>query len=88
MIYGYNLFVVGGYLLVRGAFELPRVYKKQVLVIDTATLVPLAGNVLYPFGLTRQIDFAPLTFSFTVLVAAWALHYKLFGSCPWLIKAA
>ncbi|MCF7890758.1 HD domain-containing protein [Candidatus Bipolaricaulota bacterium] len=79
-VYSYSLLGGGIYLLLRDAAQLPRIYKKQALVLIAGVSVPLAGNLFYLTGLTHHVDPAPLTFSITGLVLAWGVsRHMLFG---------
>jgi len=81
----YILLVWGTVILLREAFHLQTLYRRQAAAIMLAVLIPWLGNALYIFGpeLVPNLDLTPFAFTLTGVVLAWAIfRFRLFQIMP------
>ena len=83
--YGYALFVVTIFLLIKTLWRAPSLYRRQALTILISLLLPLTSSALYNFGLSPvpRHDVSPAVFSLSGIVVAWGLfRFRLFDVVP------
>ncbi len=73
--YSYTLTLIGTVLLLREAFRSLHLYRKQLLVLLLALLVPWVANVmtLLRLSLFPGLDPTPITFALTAAAVLWGL---------------
>jgi PAS domain S-box-containing protein len=73
--YGYGLIGLGLLLLIQRLIHTPHFYRKQILILVVAALIPWAGNGIWMTGLNPfpQLDPTPFAFTLSSLVVAWGL---------------
>ncbi len=73
--YSYLIMLIGTILLIRGALDLPKTYRQQVILVITAALTPWAVNGIYLAGLSPApgLELTPLVVVITSAIFAWAL---------------
>ena len=69
----YTYMVVGSAILVIAGYRASRFYRGQMVVLITAGVIPLFGNVLYLSGYFRGFDLAPLFFALSGALLAWGI---------------
>ncbi|MEZ4646736.1 MAG: histidine kinase N-terminal 7TM domain-containing protein [Chloroflexota bacterium] len=86
ILYTYGLMLWTAVSMLRGVFYLTPLYRRQVLAILIAILIPMAVNILYVtrfMHLLPHVDFTPLGFALSGLVMTWNLfRYRLFSLGP------
>ncbi len=85
VVYSYILLFLGTVILIKEAFNLPKIYRKQSLILILAVCIPWFGDVLYVLELSpiRGLDFG--TFAFTlsaILIVFGYLRLRLFTISP------
>jgi PAS domain S-box-containing protein len=83
--YSITLIFAGLYNLFRSIYEFTAYYRSQVSTLLIATLIPLAGNVMYITGLNPipGFDWTPVLFVFTGLVITFGIvKYRMFDLVP------
>jgi PAS domain S-box-containing protein len=83
--YSYLYLFLGAILIVLAVVRSSRAYRRQAVTLLIAVLIPWVGNVLYVFrlGPLPDLDWTPISFSFTSLVMAWGLfRFRLFDLAP------
>ncbi len=84
-IYSYLLLIVGTVYLIFFAMKSSGLYKKQIAIMIGSAFIPWIANALYLFKLNPwpELDLTPLAFSFTGLMALWAMSsYGMFDLAP------
>lgn len=84
-IYSYLLLIMGAVYLILFAMKSSGLYKKQIAIMIGSAFIPWLGNALYLFKLNPwpELDLTPLAFSFTGLMALWAMSsYGMFDLAP------
>jgi PAS domain S-box-containing protein len=80
------LMIFGGlFNLFRSIYEFTAYYKSQVATLLVATVVPLAGNIMYVTGWNPVpgFDWTPVLFIFTGLVITFGIvRYRMFDLVP------
>ena len=85
LVYGYALVSVAVGALLVALVRFPHLYRRQMVALLAATLVPWAGNVFYLLFKNPYPGFdpTPLGFSIAGVIYAWALYrYELFNLTP------
>jgi PAS domain S-box-containing protein len=85
LVYGYLLVAIGIVLLIRAVYRFPGVYSRQARLLIVATLIPLAGHIIYSFSPSsvQGIEITPIVFTLTgILVALAVFRYKLLDLRP------
>jgi PAS domain S-box-containing protein len=85
IVYNYTLVLVGIAALLRAILQLPHLYSRQARLLLLATLIPLAGNIVYAFSphSVEGLDITPVAFTLTGLLVASALfRYRLLDLRP------
>ncbi len=85
VIYAYGLVLSGLFILIGHFIRVQPLYRAQIGVILTGTLIPLVGTVLTLMGMvpTLHRDITPFTFALSNLIVAWGLfRYRLFDIVP------
>ncbi len=74
-VYAYTLIALGTVFILRTAFRVPRLYRRQVLVLIAGALVPLVFSVLYLSGVApfRGLDLTPMAFAVSGLLVTWSV---------------
>jgi len=74
--YAYILMLAGTYWLVRSAWHSPRLFRWQIVMVVTASLIPWVGNMLYIFNLEPWpgLDLTPLAFLLTGILLTGSLY--------------
>jgi PAS domain S-box-containing protein len=83
--YSITLIFAGLFNLFRSIYEFSAYYRSQVGTLLIATIIPLAGNVLYITGLgpIPGFDWTPVLFVFTGLVITFGIiRYRMFDLVP------
>jgi diguanylate cyclase (GGDEF)-like protein len=83
--YVYLLMLIGTLLLIRSAWRSARPFRRQVMLIILASLVPWVGNMLYIFKLSPwpALDLTPITFVVSGLLLAEGLYrFRAFDLMP------
>ena len=83
--YSLTLIFAGLYNLFQSIYKFTAYYKSQVSVLLLATLIPLAGNLMYVTGLNPVpgFDWTPVLFVFTGLVITFGIvKYHMFDLVP------
>jgi PAS domain S-box-containing protein len=83
--YSITLIFAGLYNLFRSIYEFTAYYRSQVSTLLIATLIPLAGNLMYITGLNPipGFDWTPVLFVFTGLVITFGIvKYRMFDLVP------
>jgi len=83
--YGYTLIAIGVIVLLRAVLKLPQLYAWQARLLIIATLVPLAGHIVYSFSPSsvEGLDITPIVFTLTGILVALALFkYRLLDLRP------
>lgn len=83
--YSITLIFAGIYNLFQSIYEFTAYYRSQVSTLLIATLIPLAGNVMYITGLNPipGFDWTPVLFVFTGLVITFGIvRYRMFDLVP------
>jgi diguanylate cyclase (GGDEF)-like protein len=83
--YAYGLIAAGLVALVVAIDRYPKVYSARMRLVFFASLVPIAGSVLYAAGLDASVhaDLSSIAFAVAGLIAAWAvLRYRLLDVVP------
>ncbi len=83
--YSITLIIAGLYNLFLSIYEFTAYYKSQVTTLLIATLIPLAGNLVYITGLNPipGFDWTPILFVFTGLVLTFGIvRYRMFDLVP------
>jgi PAS domain S-box-containing protein len=83
--YSITLIFAGLYNLLRSIYEFTAYYRSQVSTLLIATLIPLAGNVMYITGLNPipGFDWTPVLFVFSGLVITFGIvKYRMFDLVP------
>jgi diguanylate cyclase (GGDEF)-like protein len=83
--YAYGLIAAGLVALVVAIDRYPKVYSARMRLVFLASLVPIAGSVLYAAGLDASVhaDLSSIAFAVAGLIAAWAvLRYRLLDVVP------
>jgi len=75
--YGYILFAVSLFLLVRFWKRAPAIYRRQRFILIISLLLPLLLDLLYVLGITPipAFNFTPVIFSFSGLLIGWSVLY-------------
>ncbi len=84
-LYSYCLLLAGSAAFLRGALEAARIFRAQALAALFAALIPLAGNIVYVFGLLPLCGIDPTPFFFlpSGIVLSWAFtRYRLLDLFP------
>ncbi len=84
LIYNYLLILAGSLLLGYFAVRLPRVYRRQAVVLLVGVAVTWSANALYIFRVTPPgLDLTPLASALTGIIYAWGiLRLRLFDLVP------
>jgi PAS domain S-box-containing protein len=83
--YSITLIFAGLFNLFRSVYEFTAYYRSQVGTLLIATLIPLAGNVMYITGLNPipGFDWTPVLFVFTGLVITFGIiRFRMFDLVP------
>lgn len=83
--YSITLILAGLYNLFRSIYEFTAYYRSQVGTLLIATLIPLAGNIMYVTGLNPipGFDWTPVLFVFTGLVITFGIvRFRMFDLVP------
>jgi len=83
--YSYLVMLLGTILLIRGAWLLSGTYRRQVILVATASLLPWAVNFLYVAGLspTPGLELTPLIIVVAGAIFAFAiLQFQLLDLVP------
>jgi diguanylate cyclase (GGDEF)-like protein len=83
--YAFSLIGVGLMALIVALDRYPAVYATRLRVIIIATLVPIAGSILYLLGLNTFVhaDLSSIAFAIAGLITAWAvLRFRLLDVVP------
>jgi len=83
--FNYLLLMIGVIYLLRALFQFNIIYRPQNIVILTASLFPIVGNVLYVFRLLPYpgMDWTPPAFAITGILLGWSLlRFKMFKLIP------
>ena len=85
-LYSYLLILLGVYLLVRAQLHARRLYRRQVIALLAASILPWVGNALFIFDLWEEMpayDLTPFFFSITGLAISWGmLRFQLLEIVP------
>lgn len=84
-VFTYSLLISATVNVVSVFFRFSRFYRQQIILILIASLLPIAGNLLYVFHLNPVpgFDWTPFTFLITgVLIAINISYYKMFDLVP------
>jgi PAS domain S-box-containing protein len=84
-IYSYVLFGIAILFIARAFIYSSQLYRKQAGVMLAASLAPLAGNLIYIFGLSPfpHLDLTPFAFTITCVVFAGGLsRFRLLDILP------
>ncbi|MEN6442870.1 MAG: histidine kinase N-terminal 7TM domain-containing protein [Methanoregula sp.] len=83
--YSYALMIISVVFLSLRYFDAPRIYKKQVLLLIIAAMIPLLANAMYIVGYdpVRGLDLTPFTFTISGLIIAIGIfRFELFSQVP------
>jgi PAS domain S-box-containing protein len=83
--YALTLIFAGLYNLIQSIYKFTAYYKSQVGTLLIATLIPLAGNMMYVTGINPipGFDWTPVFFVFTGLVITFGIvKYRMFDLVP------
>ncbi|MBN1266733.1 MAG: diguanylate cyclase [Anaerolineales bacterium] len=89
--YGYLLFAISLFLLVRSLKKKTAVYRKQLLILILSVFLPLTVDLLYVLGITPipSFNFASITFTISgILLAVNILQYQFLDLLPLAYGAA
>lgn len=84
-VFTYSLLISATINVVSVFFRFSRFYRQQIILILFASLLPIAGNLIYVFHLNPVpgFDWTPFTFLITgVLIAINISYYKMFDLVP------
>lgn len=85
VVYAYSLMSLGTYWLIRSALRSTRLFRRQVIALVIAAVIPWLGNLLYIFNLNPWpgLDLTPLAFLLTGLVMAWNIfRFQMLSLVP------
>jgi diguanylate cyclase (GGDEF)-like protein/PAS domain S-box-containing protein len=83
--YSYLVMLTGTILLIRGALLMPSPYRKQVILVVFAALLPWMANFIYVFGLSPApgLELTPLFIVVAGGIFAWAIfQFQLLDLVP------
>ncbi|SHF84508.1 PAS/PAC sensor signal transduction histidine kinase [Mariniphaga anaerophila] len=83
--YSFTLVAAGFFNLLRSIYEFTAYYRSQINILLIATLIPLAGNMMYITGISPipEFDWTPVSFSFTGLVITFGIiKFRMFDLVP------
>lgn len=83
--YTYALIFIGLLLFLRFLFRCPKIYKKPVLIILVAAVIPFISNAIYISmkSPVTGLDITPFAFTVTGILVAWSIFkFKLFDIVP------
>lgn len=89
--YGYLLFALSLYILIRSLHNLPSVYRRQRFTLVLSLLLPLLVDLLYVLGVTPVpfFNFTPVFFTITgILLAINVLQFRFLDILPLAYEAA
>lgn len=89
--YSYALIALGSYLLLRGVYRYPGLYRQQTGLVMLAAAAPWLGNALYVAGAVpmETLDLTPFAFTISGLVLTLNMsRFRLFSLRPALIPLA
>lgn len=74
--YSYSLLMAGNVMLIIGLIKSPKLYKNQSFVVVSGSLMSLAFNAIFIFGLLGNglIDTSPIFTLFSLYVFYWAVY--------------
>jgi PAS domain S-box-containing protein len=81
IVYSYAVIVAGLFLFLAYLLKASNLYRRQILALFIAGLIPLVANVLFIFdvGVLGSLDMTPVFFLLSVVVLSWKLRrYWLF----------
>ncbi len=73
VVYNYLLVISGSFILGRAALRRQDLYRRQVITLLAAAVIPLIFNLAYLAGLTPGIDLTPLAFTLSGALLAYSL---------------
>jgi signal transduction histidine kinase len=75
VVYSYILLLIGMVIFVKDAFDLPKIYRSQSLIIILAVCIPWCSDVLYLFGISPVKGIDPENFTYTISGALIVFGY-------------
>jgi PAS domain S-box-containing protein len=84
-LYGYGIMLLGILLLIIRFIRSQQLFRIQILIIITGTVIPIISTVLTLVGVTLSFhrDTTPVTFAISNILVAWGLfRYQLFAVAP------
>jgi PAS domain S-box-containing protein len=75
-VVSYSAVLGGSIILVRAAWSLAMIYRRQALLLIFGALTPLLGNLIYVLriGPIGVLDLTPVLFTITGLLCAWGVY--------------
>lgn len=84
-IYAELLVIVGLFNLISSVYRFPEFYKSQVYTLLIGSVFPIAGNIMYVFGLNPfpGFDWTPALFVIAVFIITYGMaRYRMFDLVP------
>ncbi len=84
-LYSYAIVLAGCIALLLAAVRIPQLYRRQVVILFAATIIPGVGNLMYLAGLlpVAGLDLAPITFNLAGLILlSGVMWFGLFDLVP------
>lgn len=84
LIYSYALLVAALTLLVGSSSGSSSLYREQAMVMAVSFIPPIVFDIVQNlFGVFRELDLAPMTFTFSGIIIFWGLfRYRILDVCP------
>lgn len=82
---GYIIFIVSFILLVRSLLFASLAYRRQIMALLIALILPILVDTLYVFGISPipNFNFTPIVFSISGIIIGWSLfRYKFLDLMP------
>ena len=83
--YSYFLLLVGTVTLLRNLFNMPGIYRQQMIVLLTAVALPWLSNIISILGFSPipDLDLTPIAFAITAIGLAWGIfRYQILDIVP------